>query len=85
VSKAEALFDGHHQPHVPAHLGFYDLRVPEAREAQATLARRHGIGGFCCWHYWFSGERLLERPFDDVLASGRPDFPFCLAWANETW
>ena len=85
VAKAKPLFPGHYQPHLPAHLGFYDLRVAEAREAQANLARAHGIEGFCYWHYWFSSKRLLERPFNDVLASGRPDFPFCLAWANETW
>lgn len=85
VAKARPLFPGHYQPHIPANLGFYDLRLAEAREAQATLARRYGIEGFCYWHYWFGGKRLLERPFDEVLASGRPDFPFCLAWANETW
>jgi len=70
---------------LPADLGFYDLRLPEAREAQAGLARTHGISGFCYYHYWFGGRRLLERPLDEVLASGRPDFPFCLCWANETW
>lgn len=85
VSRAKPLFDGHYQPHVPANLGFYDLRVPESRKAQADLARRYGIGGFCYWHYWFGGRRLIERPFDEVLASGEPDFPVCLAWANETW
>ena len=85
VAKAKPLFPGHYQPHIPAHLGFYDLRVAETREAQARLARAYGIEGFCYWHYWFSSKRLLERPFNDVLASGRPDFPFCLAWANETW
>src|ERR671916_3063151 len=85
VSKAKPLFAGHYQPHVPANLGFYDLRVPEARQAQANLARRYGIEGFCYWHYWFEGKRLLETPFNEVLSSGQPDFPFCLAWANETW
>ena len=85
VAKAKPMFRGHYQPHVPADLGFYDLRVPETREAQANLARRYGIEGFCYYHYWFAGRRILERPFNEVLASGAPDFPFCLCWANATW
>lgn len=84
--KAMPLFDGHYQPHVPADLGYYDLRDPEVRLAQADLARRYGIEGFCYYHYWFGdNRRLLERPFDEVLASGAPDFPFCLCWANQSW
>lgn len=86
VGKARALFPGHYQPKVPADLGYYDLRVSETREAQAKLAREYGIEGFCYWHYWFgNGKRLLERPFNEVLLSGKPDYPFCLAWANESW
>jgi len=85
VSKSDPLFEGHYQPHIPADLGFYDLRLPEARQAQADLAREYGIHGFCYYHYWFKGKRLLERPFNEVLESGQPDFPFCLCWANETW
>ena len=79
-----APYPGHYQPHVPGELGYYDLRVPEVREAQADLAR-HGISGFVYYHYWFHGKRLLERPFEEVLASGSPDFPFALCWANEEW
>lgn len=85
VATAEPLFRGHRQPRIPADLGFYDLRLPEARIAQADLARCHGIEAFCYWHYWFHGKRLLERPFEEVLHSGEPDFPFCLAWANQPW
>jgi lipopolysaccharide biosynthesis protein len=85
VVRARPLFRNHYQPHVPADLGFYDLRLPESRVAQAELAARYGIEGFCYWHYWFEGRRLLERPFTEVLASGEPKLPFCLAWANETW
>lgn len=86
VSKAKPLFRGHYQPRIPADLGFYDLRLPEVREKQAELAREAGIEGFCYWHYWFgNGHKLLERPFQEVLTSGKPDFPFCLAWANHDW
>jgi lipopolysaccharide biosynthesis protein len=85
VAKTVPLFKGHYQPHLPADLGFYDLRLPEARQAQADLAREYGIHGFCYYHYWFKGKQLLERPFNEVLASGKPDLPFCLCWANETW
>ena len=85
VAQARALFDGHYQPHIPADLGFYDLRVAESRQAQADLARRYGIGAFCYYHYWFAGRRLLEKPLNQVLAAGEPDFPFCLCWANQSW
>lgn len=86
VAKAQPLFCGHNQPNLPADLGFYDLRVPETREAQATMARKYGIDAFCYYHYWFgNGQRILERPFEEVLEAGKPDFPFMLCWANQTW
>ena len=85
VTAARPQFRGHEQPKLPADLGFYDLRVAETRAAQADLARGYGVEGFCYWHYWFAGDRLLERPFAEVLASGEPDFPFCLGWANHSW
>ena len=86
VARGRRMFPGHYQPRIPGELGFYDLRNPETRQAQADLARAHNVHGFCYWHYWFgNGRRMLERPFAEVLASGEPDFPFCLAWANEDW
>lgn len=85
VAEARPLFAGHEQPHIPADLGFYDLRSGDVREAQARLAREYGISGFCYYHYWFNGRRLLGRPLDEVLATGQPNFPFCLCWANENW
>lgn len=85
VTKAKPLYSSHYQPHLPSDLGFYDLRLSETRQAQADLAKEYGIYGFCYYHYWFNGRRLLERPFDEVLNSEQPDFPFCLCWANENW
>lgn len=86
VAKAKALYPGHYQPKIPADLGFYDLRLPLVRIKQAELAREAGISGFCYYHYWFGGgNEELELPFDEVVKSGSPDFPFCLCWANESW
>lgn len=85
VTKAKPRYHGHYEPHLPTETGFYDLRLPEAREMQAQMAEQHGIDGFCYYHYWFNGHRLMERPIDEILLSGKPDFPFMLCWANENW
>ncbi|WP_405332241.1 glycoside hydrolase family 99-like domain-containing protein [Fibrobacter sp.] len=86
VVRAKPLFRGHYQPRIPQELSFYDLRVPETRERQVELAREAGIDGFCYWHYWFgNGKRLLDQVFREVVECGKPDFPFCLCWANHSW
>jgi lipopolysaccharide biosynthesis protein len=85
VVKAKALFNNHYQPQLPTDLGFYDLRLPEAQYEQAKLAKEHNIDGFCYYHYWFSGKRLMNEPIDNLLKSKNPDFPFCYFWANEGW
>lgn len=86
VAKAKSLFRGHIQPNIPEELGFYDLRYPEIRERQAELARNAGLEGFCYFHFWFgNGKRILETPFNEVLKSKKPDFPFCLSWSNHSW
>jgi len=86
VGRAKPLFKGHYQPKVPADLSYYDLRLPIVREQQAEMAKQYGVDGFCYWHYWFgNGKRLLDLVENEVVASGKPDFPFCYCWANHTW
>ena len=46
VAKAKPLYKGHYQPHIPADLGFYDLRVPEIRREQAKMAEQYGLSAF---------------------------------------
>lgn len=85
VVGAKPLFKGHNQPQLPADNGFYDLRLPESREIQAKMAADYNIDGFCYYHYWFGGTRLMKEPIDQILESQNPDFPFCYFWANESW
>lgn len=85
VTKAQPRFKGHYQPHLPADLGFYDLRLEEARLAQEQLAKAYGIYGFCYYHYWFSGKCFLHEPLDRKLNNPKEDFPFMMCWANENW
>ena len=68
VARAKPMFRGHYQPHVPADPGFYDLRVPETRQAQADMAREHGVDAFCYWHYSF----LIEQTYPGFCRSGGP-------------
>ena len=85
VTKAQPLFQGHYQPHLPADFGFYDLRVKETRIDQIKVAKEYGIDGFCYHYYWFSGKRILNRPLDEMFEDTDSDMPFCLCWANENW
>ena len=86
VTKAQPLFDGHYQPHVPHEsIGYYDLSNPDVLVKQSQLAQEYGIYGFCFYHYWFNGKKLLDIPVDNFLNTKSIDFKYCLCWANENW
>ena len=84
VARGKPNFDGHMQPKIPRDLGYYDLSNVDVMARQAALARTYGVHGFCFYHYWFGGRRILEKPVDQFLKSDI-DFNFCLCWANENW
>lgn len=85
VKKANPLFEGHYQPHVPLDQNYYNLNNNNVLIEQAALAKAYGVDGFCFYHYWFNGKLLLEKPIHNLLTEQQPDFPFCLSWANENW
>jgi len=85
VRRGRPNFEGHYQPHVPSVLGYYDLSEQSVLERQAQLARQAGIYGFCYHYYWFGGHVLLDLPVRRMVETGKPDFPFCICWANENW
>jgi GT2 family glycosyltransferase len=85
VVRARPSFAGHYQPHLPADLGFYDLRLAEVMGEQQRLARRYGVEGFIVYYYNFGGQRILEAPMENLLLRPEIDFRFALCWANENW
>ncbi len=85
VIRARPLFKNHYQPHIPADLGFYDLSSTETQVKQAELAKRFNIDGFCYYYYWFDGQKVLNKPIENMLANKSVDMPFCICWANENW
>jgi lipopolysaccharide biosynthesis protein len=85
TKKAKPLFKGHYQPREPMNEYYYDLSDINTMIWQSKLAKKYGIYGFCYYHYWFKGKKLLEKPLENMLSDKRVDIPFCLSWANEPW
>ena len=50
------------------------------------MARENGVEGFMYWNYWFgNGKKILEMPIEELMRTAKPDFPFCVGWANHDW
>lgn len=83
--KAKPLFSKQYQPRVPLNKNYYDLSTTDEQIIQAEIAKKYGIYGFCYYHYWFEGKKLMELPLENMLKDKRVDLPFCVSWANHTW
>ena len=85
VKKAKPLFDNHNQPRVPLNNNYYNLLNIDVLKWQVDLANKYDVYGFCFYHYWFSGKKLLEKPVELFLENKNLKTHFCLCWANEHW
>jgi hypothetical protein len=85
VSKNRNQFSGHSALKTHGELGFYDLRLGEARASQISLAKEYGVYGFCYYFYQFGKRSVMDTPLREMLKSKDEDFPFCICWANESW
>ena len=85
VKKAKSLYSNHIQPRIPLNNNYYNLLDNDVKRWQAKIAKDNGIYGFCYYHYWFSGKKLLQKPMEQMLADSSIDIPFCICWANDSW
>ena len=85
IRRSQPFFGEHRQPHLPAHLGYYDLLDPTVHFQQQDLAAKYGVGAFCYYLYWFGGRRLLEKPLELVLRERELPLNYFFCWANENW
>ena len=71
VKKSRPMFKGHNQPEKPFNDYYYNLLDSNVQVWQAELAKKYGIYGFCYYHYWFEGKKLLEKPMENMLRNER--------------
>ena len=85
VKRGVPFYPGHYQPREPLHDDYYDLADLKVLERHTRLAKRAGISGFCFYHYYFMGKKLLEKPIENYRDHSKEKFPYCLIWANQSW
>ena len=85
VKKAKPLYRNHKQPNLPLENNYYDLLNKESVIWQTKLANEYGIDGFCYYHYWFKGKKILEKPAENLLKWKDILQNFCFCWANHDW
>lgn len=85
VKRAKPIYRHQVQPKIPLNNNYYDLMDKKTVEWQTNLMHQYGIYGFCYFHYWFTGKKILQRPAENLLKWQEIEQPFCFAWANCTW
>lgn len=84
VKRGRKLYINHDQPKIPFNKNYYDLNDPTVMHRQVEMAKKAHIYGFCFYHYYFTGKKLLEKPVENYR-NYEERIPYCLAWANQSW
>ena len=84
VKKAVRYKKSQNQPRIPVN-GYYNLQDVSVMVEQAKMAKKYGIYGFCYYHYWINGKKIMYIPLENMLSEKKVDIPFCISWANHDW
>jgi len=85
VKEAKKYSKYQRQPRVPLDNNYYDLSEYEGIKYQVDIANKYGIDGFCIYHYYSVGQKLLERPSEVILENKDLAIQFFFSWANHDW
>lgn len=85
VKKAKSIFPWQNLPDRPLNDNYYNLLDKATVKWQTKLANDYGIYGFCYFHYYFKGKKLLEKPAENLLRWKDINQRFCFFWANVSW
>ncbi|AFA48120.1 glycosyltransferase WbsX family protein [Acetobacterium woodii] len=85
VKKAKPLYRGHEQPKHPLNDNYYNILEKSTVEWQTELMHEYRIDGFIYYHYYFNGNKILEKPAENLLKWKEINQPFFFNWANHTW
>lgn len=87
AKNAKPLFEKHNQPRIPFNNNYYDLSETNAAtwKWQAEIAKEHGVYGFCIYHYWFAGKKILNKPAEILLNHAEIDINYSFCWDSTSW
>lgn len=85
VKRAKPIYKNHNQPIIPLNKNYYNMTDVKTLKWQSDIAEQYGVYGFCYYHYWFNGKKLLEKPCEILLLHKEIKQNYCFCWANETW
>lgn len=85
TKKSKPLYKGHNQPREPLDENYYNLLDKKTMEWQQKISTENGVYGFCYYHYWFNGSKILEKPVENLLNWKDIKQNFCFCWANHDW